>query len=236
MGFVAAFSNLKATAASVDTVSMTADWIMVEDGNGEMRRVAMTTSVVIDKTVAGPAVNGCDQAGAFPKDSWVHFYAIYNPFTGNVAGLFSASATAPTLPSGYTFKAYLGAARNNSSGTSGEFDSFTQSDRHVSATFQQVSSTIGTTRGIVDMSNNIPPTAKRLDLYVGLSAGSTVLATAVNFTADAAGSLGRRDFQCDFTSSAETCLPISLQTPQSIWGIRGAGTFTVSVYTSNWSY
>ncbi len=58
---------------------------------------------------AGPAANGRDQAAAFSSNNWIHFYWIWNGST--LASLSSLSATAPTLPSGYTHKCYAGAVR-----------------------------------------------------------------------------------------------------------------------------
>lgn len=62
---------------------------------------------------AGPAANGRDQATAFASNSWIHFYWIWNGST--LASLSSLSATAPTLPSGYTHKCYAGAVRYRTS-------------------------------------------------------------------------------------------------------------------------
>lgn len=232
MGFSGSFSNLMAkNGTTTDKVEISADWVMVEDGNGNTLRIAMTTPVIIDKTVAGPTANGRDQAGTFATSSWVHFYAVYNPIAGTVAGLFSASATTPALPSGYTYKAYLGAVRNDAGAA---FETFVQNNQYVSTITKQVPGTIGTTRTLMDMSTNVPTTAKRVDLFISYAAAAVNVST--NYTTDASGLMGRHDFQCDVTTAASTCIPMTISTPQTIWGIKGAGTFTVAVYTSNWSY
>ncbi len=76
---------------------------------------AISSTITCDVNTAGPAVNGRDQAGAFSANSWVHFYLIWNGTT--LASVASASAppTGPTLPSGYTHWAYVGAVRFNGS-------------------------------------------------------------------------------------------------------------------------
>lgn len=54
--------------------------------------------------------------GSEANSTWYHVWAIKRTDTGVVDVLFSASATAPTMPSGYDRKRRLGAVRNNGSG------------------------------------------------------------------------------------------------------------------------
>lgn len=61
-------------------------------------------SVTIDLTTTG--ANGMD-TGARPTSGWVYCYLISNG--GTTAGLASTSSTSPTMPSGYTYKLYVGA-------------------------------------------------------------------------------------------------------------------------------
>lgn len=65
-----------------------------------------------DLTVTA-AANGRDSATSLAA-AWYYLWAIYNPASSTAALLFSTSSTAPTLPSGYTAKRYLGAWRNTS--------------------------------------------------------------------------------------------------------------------------
>ncbi|MNK60461.1 hypothetical protein D3C87_795950 [compost metagenome] len=60
-------------------------------------------------SAAGPVINGRDQAAAFGNNTWVHFFFITNGTL--VQTLCSLSASAPTLPAGYTASAYIGAVR-----------------------------------------------------------------------------------------------------------------------------
>lgn len=67
--------------------------------------VLVNTGVITNNILtAGPTANGRDQAGAFTNGSWVHFHFIYNGVA--LATIASTSATAPALPSGYTYSAY----------------------------------------------------------------------------------------------------------------------------------
>ena len=107
IGGAARVSGLKATMVT-NTLTATVGRVVAMNASGGIVAGA-PGSLNCDVTVAGPAVGGRDQAGAFSADSWVHFFYIYNGTTWGL--LASASATAPTLPSGYTHKAYLGTIR-----------------------------------------------------------------------------------------------------------------------------
>src|SRR5690606_20710897 len=62
--------------------------------------------------ISTSGANGLD-TGAGAADTWYSVWVIYNPSTTTAAALLSASMTSPTLQSGYTCKAYIGAARHD---------------------------------------------------------------------------------------------------------------------------
>ena len=64
---------------------------------------------------AGTNQGGLD-TGTKANSTWYYCYAIYNPTTQASDFLFSASATSPTLPSGFTKVKYIGSILTNSSG------------------------------------------------------------------------------------------------------------------------
>ena len=74
------------------------------------------SSVNVSLSINTSGANGLD-TGAVAASTWYYVYVIYNPTTTTTAGLFSLSSTAPTLPSGYTFFARVGAVRTDSSGS-----------------------------------------------------------------------------------------------------------------------
>lgn len=69
----------------------------------------VSTSVNIATSGAG----GLD-TGTEANSTWYYVWLVYNGST--VSGLLSVSATTPTMPSGYTYKALVGCVRNKSSG------------------------------------------------------------------------------------------------------------------------
>jgi len=64
--------------------------------------------------LASSGANGLD-SGAEAASTWYNVWAIYNPTGGTWAALLSLSATAPTMPTNYTYKVRVGAIRNDSS-------------------------------------------------------------------------------------------------------------------------
>jgi len=60
--------------------------------------------------------NGGLDTGSKANSTWYYSYAIYNPAANIADAIFSTSNAAPTLPTGYTKYAYLGAIRTDSSG------------------------------------------------------------------------------------------------------------------------
>jgi hypothetical protein len=85
-------------------VAVTADEILLKNASG-LGYLASAVNVTGNITVVG--ANGID-TGAVAATTWYYVWVIYNPTSNTVAALFSLSATAPTLPAGYTFKALAG--------------------------------------------------------------------------------------------------------------------------------
>lgn len=63
---------------------------------------------------AGTNQGGLDTGSEAPN-TWYYCYVVYNPTTNVVDALFTATFGNPTLPSGYTISAYVGAIRNDGS-------------------------------------------------------------------------------------------------------------------------
>jgi hypothetical protein len=90
-------------------VDLTADQVVVQ--NTSFKPVlAVNLSFTIDFGATG--ANGID-TGGIANSTWYYVWVIYNGTT--VAGMFSLSSTAPTMPAGYTYKALVGVVRSNAS-------------------------------------------------------------------------------------------------------------------------
>jgi len=89
-----------------------ADEFVVKNSAGAAKLLS-TVDVTVDITASG--ANGLD-TGSEANSTWYYGHIIYNPTTDTVAGLLSLSWTSPTLPSGYTFSAPIGAVYNESTG------------------------------------------------------------------------------------------------------------------------
>jgi len=104
---IAARTNSSTPNSKVD---ITADELIVKDTNS-VAMLLSSVSLTLDITASG--ANGLDTA-AEAGNTWYYGWVIAKP-DGTTAGLISASATAPTMPSGYTYKGLATAVRNDGS-------------------------------------------------------------------------------------------------------------------------
>lgn len=95
------YRNLVASNSGNYIVNLTASEVILQTVAG-VPYLASSVSISPDIRVSG--VNGLD-TGSRAVGNVYYLYIIYNGAT--VAGLFSLSATSPTMPSGYTYKALV---------------------------------------------------------------------------------------------------------------------------------
>jgi len=110
---VSSFRNLKITNGGTPAtqVAVTADAVVVQNGSLGTARV---TSVNLTISTGSNGANALD-TGSVAAQTWYFVYVIYNSTSTTVAGLISLSATSPTLPSGYTYYARVGAVVTDAS-------------------------------------------------------------------------------------------------------------------------
>lgn len=101
---------LRITVASNSTATVTADAVSLTDGTN------LTTVSAISLTLnsANSGANGLD-TGAVGANTWYAVWVIYDATNNITAGLLSTSATAPTMPAGYTYKQRFGWVRTDAS-------------------------------------------------------------------------------------------------------------------------
>jgi hypothetical protein len=175
---VADSRNLVATAVSVTACDIDADEVMLKTTNG-VAYVASSVNLTVAITTSG--VNGLD-TGVEANSTWYYLYVIYNPATATVAGLISASSTAPTMPAGYTYKALVSFVYNNSGG---DFDGYWQAGRqgwiNKNALNNGTASAAGTYQSL-SLTTIVPPIAKTVQGQLGssLTSGAAFIQVAGN--------------------------------------------------------
>lgn len=179
------FKNLQASATGANaTVSVSADEIAIES-SGNLYQTLRNVALAINSAATG--ANGLD-TGVLAASTWYSIWVIYNGSA--VAGLLSLSATAPTMPSGYTHKARVGWARTDGSGNKYPL-SFTQTGRSVQckvgggnvaslpAMASGAAGSITTPTWVaVSVSSFVPPTAGKIK--IALTAYNTTAMVAPN--------------------------------------------------------
>ncbi len=120
---------------------------------GECRDSTHTANIVLASSMtkqldaswaSGNFAGGLD-GGAVQADTWYHVFVIKNPTSAAVDVLFSTSATAPTLPNGYTKFRRLGAVKTDSAANIAGF--YQQGDEFIwkYPVVDEIDTSLGTT-------------------------------------------------------------------------------------------
>ncbi len=189
IGIQGLFKNLAVSSTGLSAlVTCTVDEIMVENASNQYQ---VLRSVSVAPSLAAAGANGLD-TGTSAASTWYSVWVIWNGTT--TAGLLSLSATAPTMPSGYTHKARVGWVRTD--GTANKYPlNFMQFGRraqyrlgagtNLTATPVLSSGIIGSpsagTYIAVSLANFVPPTTARV-FFTSLSASaSQAVAPSANY-------------------------------------------------------
>ena len=187
------YRDLKGIYLTSSTQKYTADYLTLQNASGDT--IALTG---IDETndindVQADSIAGKrDQSDVFADETWVYFFIIYNPTSADVSSLSSESATAPTLPTGYTFYAKVGAVYHT---TAGGLRRAVQIDNEVfiDSTSGQIFTALAPggagTWESVSIAGAVPPTAKVVSGMMGTASGSGsksfgVASDSTGYTAD----------------------------------------------------
>lgn len=230
-GALAGATNLiiQAGATAATQVDIDADSVLLVNSSGE-GLVVNNVNLTVTITTAG--ANGLD-TGSESGSTWYHLWVIYNINSSTTAGLMSESATAPTLPSGYTYQGYVGAIYNDSSS---DFEEIVQSGTLVGAQRQQiVQDTSGpTTYQSQSLAAYIPPTARTMLFEVrGDDDGSASWNAAVSPTNGDVGSVVLAHGAGELVR-AQVELPIL--TSQQLYYKVNAATNNITIRLSGWRY
>jgi hypothetical protein len=114
--FRGSIDGLVTSRASTTTVTVAAGACRDSTDDKTLALTASTKTLQSSGAWAtGTGANGLD-AGARANNTWYHVWVIANAAGATVDWLFSSSATAPTMPTGYTLKRRIGAVKTDGSG------------------------------------------------------------------------------------------------------------------------
>lgn len=161
-GILCEYENLTVSKSSAAAVAVTADSLVLTDANNRDRRF---TSVSETITITTSGASGLD-TGSEASATWYHLWIIAKP-DGTINGLMSLSSTAPTLPSGYTYKGYVGAIYNDGSGDL--IDYLQRGDVVDTASGTPLSSGSATSVTSVSLAAIVPSTARTFRCSLSIS-------------------------------------------------------------------
>ena len=213
-----AFSGLKITAASL-TVTVTSNYVALFNGTSFYTAAAPSLTIAANTTGA----NGLDTGSL--ATNWYSVWVIYNPTTTTVAGLLSLSATAPTLPSGYTFKARVGWVRAASG------SALVSTYQYGSNAFYRSAVSLGSSSGTISTSTVAPTTAGFISGTIYQSGGSS---NVYVFAPDATTALASINSGNTAIFSSYCQFNVAIPTSSIIWQVlSGSGTLYVDGWTDN---
>jgi hypothetical protein len=210
-----------------------ADEIITHDASGNALK-ASAVNLTVD--IAASGANGLD-TGSASADTWYYVWVISNGTT--TAGLLSLSATSPTLPSGYTFKALVGADYYRA-GTPDALDTIYQAGNHVSCT-KYTNAVVGTqgTPTLVDLAAHVPATAKRIRGTMTVEQASSTEAGAyvMPSTSIALGAVYAYITGATGNIRLDTPFSLTLMTAQTVYyQVSGTGSPQLTLAIYGWEY
>ncbi len=176
---------------------------------------------------AGTNQGGLD-TGVEANSTWYHLWLIRKDSDGSIDALFSTSATAPTMPGGYTYKRRIGSVYNDSGGN---LKAFTQTgDRFMWNTYTTDASSeaIGTTAILYTLT--VPTGVEVEALYRAQIGTISVLFTSPSHESDQAAT-GALSLSVGLAGEFRTLTNTSAQ----IRARGSAGGGSLNLYTHGWN-
>lgn len=214
---------VSATTVDIDATAV----VLTNSSNVQV--TASSVNLTADITTSG--ANGLD-TGSEASSTWYHIWVIFNGST--VAALLSTSSTAPTMPSGYTYKGYVGAIYNNSSSN---FDNIHQmGSRFVIPKVNVLTDGSATTYTALSLTSVVPPTAISVCGEGQVRDASSPFVYEILYLASDSGGLGEVGGRTmNNTTSSGFLFPfpdLIMKTAQTMYykiaGIGGSGSVSVS--------
>ncbi|MBB0026837.1 hypothetical protein [Ralstonia pickettii] len=236
--------NAKITvSAATQTLTFTADEVVVETGLGGMAYTLSNVNVSVN--TAGVGIGGMD-TGSPPANGYGALYLAYNPAT-NAVGLFCQNATSSAVgnvygggnrPSGYTATGLVSVWPTNGSG---QFKIGSQRDRWVSfpTILYLSSSTAQASPASISLASAVPPNATSVRGSTNITSSATGLLT-LNLSADASNT-GLQAFSYGISSASlgyANNYAIDLITAQTLYWVStvASGTPTYQIYACAYQF
>ena len=204
-----------------------ADEIILQDSSGIAKSVS-AVNLTVDITASG--ANGLDTGS---EANEMYYIWVANNGTTTI-GLLSLSSTAPTLPSGYTFKALVGPAPNRT----GDLDVIYQTGNIVTCQSTPIlnAAALGSATE-VDLSDYVPVTAKKVIYQVAVSKNSATQAGC--WLAPASGSCPTYTVSISGASGnlrIITTIAVPITVALSVWCSEYLGGGTITLKINGWEY
>ncbi|OPY03781.1 MAG: hypothetical protein A4E60_00078 [Syntrophorhabdus sp. PtaB.Bin047] len=212
-------------------VDISADEIILQDASGNPMRV-LNLSMTADITVSG--AGGLD-TGSEAASTWYHLW-ITAKADGTKSVIFSTSATAPTLPTGYTYKAYIGAWYN---GTDGHLKAAYQRGTRVVLAELRTEVTGGTATSYTSFAILVPSTARIWHGHVAVYANNGIGCAFVATDGSGLGSAPLTGYDTSDGTAFQVANHCVIQTAQTLYyriQTSGYATTGVNIYTGGWDY
>jgi hypothetical protein len=186
-------------------------------------------------SILNSGVSGLD-TGSAVGSTWYHIWGISNSTSTGL--MFSTSSSAPTMPSTYVYKAYLGAVYNSASAG---IKAMYQKDKRVvmEATVALNTGSSATSYTAINLSAVVPSTAVSIsgDIGVGYAAGTDNM---YFYIASTVYGLGRKyHYQDDINSELQALywgFDLTLVEAQTMYYFVRLSNMTVDINISGWEY
>lgn len=215
-------------STSDEQMKVTADELVVEDTNGACIRLR---SVDVTASNIASGANGLD-TGSVATSTGYWIWVIYNPSTNTAAALLSTSATAPTMPSGYTFKGRFGWCKTD--GTS-DFYAIRQVGADTVVTDSAIADVNGVniTTSTVSHTLSAPPSGiARIRVTMNLAAAVFAIVHG-GFEPDQAPSNGNSNF-VGHANGAAGELYLRVNASSQVKARNSSSTHTIYICTVGW--
>lgn len=143
-------------------VTITADSIVLYDSSAAVAKEYLSINQAVNIFATG--AGGLDTGSLATSATWYYIWLI-GKSDGTIAALFSTSATAPTMPAGYSYKRRVSCVYT---GGNGFFWPMIQSGGHITqcSGFNILAAGTATTITIVAIGNSAPPIITSVDLAI----------------------------------------------------------------------